>query len=145
MAQAASQAAGAVEHQADYVTILMGANDACTSSTETMTPVEDFRAQFAAAIEILRSELPEARVFVGSIPNIYRLWQIYKDSSVARFVWRTARICQSTLASSNTEVDRQAVLARVRHFNDALARSVGCIRAAASTTTRSSTIRSSGM
>jgi lysophospholipase L1-like esterase len=125
MAEAPAQAAGAVQHQADYVTILMGANDACTSSSSTMTPVEDFQAQFNATIQTLQSELPEARIFVASIPNVYHLWQIYKDSSIARFVWKTARICQSMLAASNTEEDRQAVLTRIREFNDVLAAACG--------------------
>jgi len=121
MAEAPAQAARAVEQHADYVTILMGANDACTSSVSTMTSVEDFRAQFASAMQTLQSGVPEARIFVSSIPNVYRLWEIYKDSAVARYVWRTARICQSMLSSSNTEQDRQAVLARVQAFNDVLA------------------------
>jgi lysophospholipase L1-like esterase len=103
------------------VTIIMGANDACTSSPSTMTSVEDFEAQFASAIQTLRSQLPEARIFVASIPNVYRLWEVYRDSAVARYVWRTATICQSMLSESNTEQDRQAVLARLRLFNDVLA------------------------
>jgi lysophospholipase L1-like esterase len=121
MAEAPAQAARAVEQRAEYVTVLMGANDACTSSPSTMTSVEDFRAQFASAMQTLQSGLPEARIFVSSIPNVYRLWEIYKDSSVARFVWRTAKICQSMLSSSNTEQDRQTVLARVQAFNGVLA------------------------
>jgi lysophospholipase L1-like esterase len=125
MAHAAAQAAGAVEQRADYVTILMGANDACTSSSSTMTSVEDFRAQFEAAMQTLQAGLPRARVFVSSIPNLYHLWEIYKDSSVARFVWKTASICQSMLAASNTEENRQAVLTRVREFNDVLAEVCG--------------------
>jgi hypothetical protein len=86
-----------------------------------MTPVADFEAQFTSAMQLLRSELPQARIFVSSIPNVYRLWQIYKDSAVAQYVWRTANICQSMLSSSNTEQDRQAVLGRIREFNDVLA------------------------
>ena len=121
MAQAPAQAARAVEERAQYVTILMGANDACTSSPSTMTSVADFRAQYGAAMQTLQSDLPQAHVSVSSIPNVYRLWQIYKDSATARFVWRTAKICQSMLSSSNTEQDRQAVLTRVRAFNDVLA------------------------
>ena len=126
MARAPSQAATAVSQGAEYVTFMMGANDACTSSRQTMTPVQNFRAQFQQAMETLSAGLPEARVFVSSIPNIHRLWAVYHDSVLARSVWRVAQICQSMLAASNTEADRQAVLARIGAFNDVLAQ--GCAR-----------------
>lgn len=125
MRNAPGQAATAVSQRAQYVTILMGANDACTSSPSTMTSVEDFRVQFQDTMSTLATGLPRARVFVASIPNIYRLWEIYHGSFTARFVWRTAKICQSMLAAGNTEADRQTVLARVRAFNDVLAEVCG--------------------
>jgi lysophospholipase L1-like esterase len=121
MASAPGQAATAVSQRAHYITILMGANDACTSSRSSMTSVADFRTQFQQTMNTLATGLPRARIFVASVPNVYRLWQIYHDSSLARFVWRTSRICQSMLSESNTETDRQAVLTRIRAFNDALA------------------------
>src|SRR4051794_23983377 len=34
----------------DYATVLMGANDACTSSVSTMTPTATFQAQFQTAL-----------------------------------------------------------------------------------------------
>ena len=122
MRDAPAQAQAAVTQQVGYVTILMGANDVCTSSRSTMTSVTDFRAQFTATMQVLATGLPpDARVFVSSIPNVYRLWQLFRDSSTARFVWRVARICQSMLSSSNTEADRQAVLVREQAFNQVLA------------------------
>jgi lysophospholipase L1-like esterase len=121
MAEADDQAALAVSQGADYVTILMGANDACTSSRSTMTSVSAFRGQFQAAMETLATGLPDSHVFVASIPNIRRLWRLFHDHPVARIVWRTADICQSMLAESNTAADRRAVLERVRRFNEVLA------------------------
>lgn len=120
-----SQAAAAVSNGAEYVTVMLGANDACTSSPSTMTSVSDFRGQFEETMTTLTTGLPDARVFVASIPNIYRLWEIYHDRAVARFVWRTARICQSMLAAGNGEAARQRVLNRVRAFNDVLAEECG--------------------
>jgi lysophospholipase L1-like esterase len=121
MRDAAGQAQRAVSQQARYVTILMGANDACTGSPSTMTSVSDFRAQFTAAMNVLAFGLPAgSHVFVGSIPNIYRLWQLFRDNTTARFIWSVARICQSMLSASNTEADRQAVLEREQAFNQVL-------------------------
>jgi lysophospholipase L1-like esterase len=121
MAEADDQAALAVSQGAEYVTILMGANDVCTSSRSTMTSVADFRARFEAAMQVLAAGLPDSHVFVASIPNVRRLWRLFHDHPVARLVWRTARICQSMLSESNTPADRRAVLERERRFNEVLA------------------------
>ena len=122
MRDAAGQAQTAVTQQAAYVTILMGANDVCTDSPETMTSVDDFRAQLVAAMNTLDAGLPPgSHVFVSSIPNIYRLWQILHSNPTARLVWWYAQICQSMLSPFNTEQDRQFVLAREQAFNDVLA------------------------
>jgi lysophospholipase L1-like esterase len=121
MRDAQGQAQTAVGQNAQYVTILMGANDACTSSRATMTSVADFRAQFTAAMSTLSAGLPAgSHVFVGSIPNVYRLWQLFRGNVTAQLVWFTAQICQSMLSLSNTEADRQAVLARIVAFNGVL-------------------------
>jgi lysophospholipase L1-like esterase len=121
-----AQAQAAVAQQASYVTILLGANDACTSSPATMTSVSDFRAQFVATMSVLAAGLPTgSHVFVSSIPNIYRLWQVLRGNVVAQLVWAGAQICQSMLSPFNTEADRQAVLARVQAFNEVLAEVCG--------------------
>jgi hypothetical protein len=64
-------------------------------------------------------------VYVVSIPNIHHLWEVYKDSWIARTVWSTARICQSMLANPastlQADVDRRArVAARNAEFNGVL-------------------------
>ncbi len=121
MANAASQAASAVSQQAEYVTILMGANDTCTSSPNTMTPVADFRNQFQAAMSTLEVGLPPgAHIFVSSIPNIYRLWQVLRTNPLAQAVWWAAKICQSMLSPFRTSADRLKVLERETAFNDVL-------------------------
>ncbi len=126
MSDADGQAAGAVSQQAEYVTILMGANDACTSSIDTMTPVPDFQAQFQAAMSTLESGLPAgAHIFVSSIPNIYRLWNILHTNLFAEAVWAAAQVCQSMLSPDNTRQDRLTVLAQVRAYNDVLAQVCG--------------------
>ena len=92
MADADGQAASAVSQQVEYVTILMGANDACTSSIDTMTPVPDFQSQFQAAMSTLESGLPVgAHIFVSSIPNIHRLWNILHTNIFAEAVWAAVR------------------------------------------------------
>lgn len=120
MAAAPSQAAKAVTQGAGYVTILLGANDLCTSSPSTMTSTDSFRAQFERAIETLAQE-PSRRIFVSSIPNIYQLWKVLHTNRLARTVWAAAHICQSMLGASRTSTERKQVVDREREFNKILA------------------------
>jgi lysophospholipase L1-like esterase len=108
----------------DLVTILIGANDACTSSESTMTATSAFRASIDSALVTLAGKGVE-QVAIASIPNIYQLWYVYKGSSTARFTWSLYRICQSMLANpastkATDEQRRQRVLQRVRDFNTEL-------------------------
>jgi lysophospholipase L1-like esterase len=121
MSAAAHQASAAAAQQVAYVTVLLGANDLCTSSPSTMTPTEAFRSQFSQAMAILKQQLPRARIFVSSIPDIYQLWKVLHTNRVARAVWATAHICPSMLGASRTEAERQQVVARQVAFNQILA------------------------
>jgi lysophospholipase L1-like esterase len=125
MSDLTRQMEAAVGQKADYVTVLMGANDVCTSSEASMTSVADFTAQFTKAMDTITTGRPSVTVYVVSIPDIYRLWEIYKDSFVARTVWNTARICQSMLANPGSTADadvqrRLRVQARNAEFNGVL-------------------------
>ena len=120
VADTVDQARLAVRRRADYVTILVGANDAC-GSPSSMTPVAAFRARFQATVEIVQAGLPDAHIFVASIPNVVRLWRLFHDDAVVRRLWRTAGTCPSVLSTSSTAGDRRAVVARVRRFNEVLA------------------------
>ena len=126
MSDLSGQVGSVVSQQAQYVTVLMGANDACTSSESTMTSVSTFTSQFSAAMQTLTKGDPNAYVLVASIPDVYRLWQVGHVSSSARFVWSIGGICQSLLknsgsTSSTDEARRQRVRQRVVDFNTTLA------------------------
>src|SRR5215216_7436509 len=121
MAAAPTQAGQAASQGARYVTILLGANDLCTSSPSTMTSTDSFRAQVSQALVTLMAQDRKPYVFVSSIPNIYQLWQVLHTNSTARWVWANFHICQSMLAATNTETQRQQVKTREEAFNQILA------------------------
>jgi lysophospholipase L1-like esterase len=121
MAQAPNQASQAVSQGARYVTILMGANDLCTSSPSSMTSTATFRAQFSQAMATLMAQDRKPYVFVSSIPNLYQLWQVLHTNSLARWAWANFHICQSMLAATNTDTQRQQVVTRELAFNQILA------------------------
>jgi lysophospholipase L1-like esterase len=125
-ADMAGQAGTAVSQGVDHVTMLIGANDACTSSESSMTSVGTFRSNIDAALGRLKSGLPNARVFVISVPDIQRLWSVGRGSFAARSAWSLFGICQSMLANptSNAQADvdrRSRVRQRVVDFNTQLA------------------------
>jgi lysophospholipase L1-like esterase len=119
MADAPGQARRTVGQGAEYVTILMGANDLC-GWDGTLTPTATFRAQFTETLDILRAGLPGSHVFVASIPNLYQLWSVLRTDPVAQVVWQAAGICPSMLNFFNSPADRQAVIDRERELNDVL-------------------------
>lgn len=118
MADLPGQMQGVIGRGAQYVTVLMGANDVCSSTEAGMTPVDVFQAQFTAAMTSLTTALPSTRVFVSSIPDIHQLFTLYRFDLGANSVWAIAGICQSMLANpwSNATAD-VARRARVRQRN----------------------------
>jgi lysophospholipase L1-like esterase len=105
-----------------YVTILIGANDLCTRTVAGMTSVREYRSGFERAMAELSAGSPRARIFVVSIPDVYRLWLILKGDLLARLTWRTLGVCRSLLAdprSSDPEdvARRQQVRRRTVAFN----------------------------
>jgi lysophospholipase L1-like esterase len=115
------QLATAAGQAVQYATVLMGANDVCTSSAATMTPTATFQAEFQQALSDFFGKDPNALVFVSSIPNVYQLWSLLHTNSSARSTWSAFHICQSMLASTNTDDQRQAVQQQEQADNAALA------------------------
>jgi lysophospholipase L1-like esterase len=120
------QADAAVSQGVQYVTMLIGANDACTASESSMTSVGAFRASIDAALGKLKAGLPAAKVAVISIPDVKRLWAVGKDNPGALSAWSLFGICQSLLANPTSaaaadSARRDRVRQRVVDFNGQLA------------------------
>jgi lysophospholipase L1-like esterase len=116
----------AVSQEVDYVTVLIGANDACAGSEAGMTPVATYRGHIDSALARLKAGRPGARVFIMSIPDLKRLWQVGKGNFLARSAWSLLGICQSMLANptSTAAADvarRDRVRQRVADYNAQLA------------------------
>jgi lysophospholipase L1-like esterase len=115
------QADMAVEQNVEYVTILIGANDLCASSAAAMTSEAEFASHINAALETLARGLPRARIFVGSIPDLYQLWKALENNAEARDAWSRGT-CPSMLSAGNTEEQRQLVAERELAYNRTLAK-----------------------
>lgn len=121
----ADQARAAVRARVDYVTVLIGANDACRGRIDDMTDPKVFRNELAAALDVLRAGLPRAQVLVVSIPDLYHLWEIgHRDARAVRG-WARG-VCPALLANPTSTADadvrrRAAFRDRVDAYNKQLA------------------------
>ncbi|MET8566955.1 SGNH/GDSL hydrolase family protein [Streptomyces sp. NPDC004783] len=124
MADLPAQMTRAAAHRPELVTVMAGANDACRTSADAMTPVADFRAQFEEAMRTLRAKAPEAQVFVASIPDLKRLWSEGRADPLGKQVWKLG-VCPSMLGDADA-VDAAATLRRntvddrIRAYNEVL-------------------------
>jgi lysophospholipase L1-like esterase len=124
-ADLAGQAASAVRLRASYVTVLVGANDACRPTVADMTDPAAYRAAVDRALGVLKQGLPQARLLVVSIPDVYRLWQLEHTNRTAVRVWAHG-YCPSLLANATSTADadtarRLAVRDRIDAYDRELA------------------------
>jgi lysophospholipase L1-like esterase len=116
------QAATAVGQRLDYVTVLIGANDACVGS---MTPVATFRADIDTGLATLRSHAPSARLLLVSLPDVYRVWEIGHTNQLAQASWSTSQVCPNLLTNPTStapaDADRRAAFRdRIAAYNTQL-------------------------
>jgi lysophospholipase L1-like esterase len=115
------QLKSAAAQHAQYVTVLMGANDICTSSIATMTPTATFQSEVQKALADFFAADRSAHIYMSSLPNIFQLWSILHTNANAEATWKLFNICQSMLATSNTDAQRQQVVSQEVADNKALA------------------------
>lgn len=111
----------AASQHAQYVTVLMGANDVCTSSISTMTSTSTFQSEVQQALADFFAADPRAHLYLSSLPNIFQLWSVLHNNPAAEAVWTLFKICQSMLSTSNTDAQRQQVVNQEVADNQALA------------------------
>ncbi|UGY95027.1 GDSL-type esterase/lipase family protein [Streptomyces gobiensis] len=124
MADLPGQAQQAVARQPELVTVLIGANDACSADVSGMTSTQRFREDFTEAMGILRDELPKTQVYVASVPDLMRLWSEGRKSSQAEQAWEFG-ICKSMLRDPHSMTKdaterREQVAKRVSEYNTVL-------------------------
>jgi len=120
MKDAPRQARTAVSQHVEYVTFLMGGNDVCASSRRSMTSVRSFRRHFERTIHILVGGLHDPLIYVVSIPDVYRLWEVLRPNAAAREIWQAFGTCRALLGERSSERDRLTVRRRVEEYNEVL-------------------------
>lgn len=124
-ADLAAQATAAVSLKVEYLTVLVGGNDICRATFENMTSPATYRSNVDKALAVLRKGLPQARVLVASVPDLYRVWEIGHTVPSAVRRWNFG-VCPALLARADSTAPadvrrRAAVRDRVTAYNRALA------------------------
>ena len=121
------QAQTAAAQDPDYVTIEIGANDACRSSISAQTPTATFASQVRSALDALASQDPKVYIEMLSIPDVNKLWALFTSppNPDALLRWSAFNTCQALLANplstQQVDVDRRAAFrAQVIAYNGAL-------------------------
>jgi lysophospholipase L1-like esterase len=127
MAALDGQLKAAAAQGAQYVTVLMGSNDLCTSSPSTMTPAATFQRQLDQALGDFFTADRRAHLYLSSLPNLFQLWSLLHNNQVAAATWAAFDICQSMLNQTNNDAQRQLVVAQEQADNNVLA--TECARA----------------
>lgn len=119
------QAEATVKQKVDYVTMLVGANDACSDTEANITSVNAYKQRIGAALSTLKTGLPNAKLFVASVPDLKQLWEVGKGNAAARTAWKLGGICKTMLenptSTAKTDSDRRdRVRQRVIEYNKVL-------------------------
>ncbi|QDY76612.1 SGNH/GDSL hydrolase family protein [Streptomyces qinzhouensis] len=112
MADIPAQMTQAAARKPELVTVLVGANDACSDSADLMTPVEEYRASFTGALKQLRKVSPKSQVYVSSVPDLKRLWQTGRTDPIGRQIWKLG-FCKSMLKDAE-DLGPEATARRAR-------------------------------
>jgi lysophospholipase L1-like esterase len=121
-----SQAQNAATQAPDYVTIEIGANDACRPTIADQTPTQTFRDHVGTALNDLVNADPKVYVEMASIPDMNQLYTLFNTDPNAILRWSALHTCQALLANPTstdpTDVARRAAFRdQVIAYNGALA------------------------
>jgi lysophospholipase L1-like esterase len=96
------QAELATTQKPEYITVLVGANDACAYTLEGMTSTKTFKQEIVNGLNVLERKLPNSKIFVSSIPNLKNLWMAGHTNPAAIKAWSAGKVCQSMLKNSTS-------------------------------------------
>ena len=109
-----------LRHNPDYVTLLIGANDACALPKDHMGSVKIFEERIESSLSRLITNNPEVKILMVPIPDMYHLWEIGVDA--CGWKWDLFGACSSLLSSSRTETERLEFKSRLDDLNKSLSK-----------------------
>ena len=116
----ASQVGKLLPYNPDYVTILIGANDACHWKKDYHKQLNEFKKNINNAVKRLIAHNPQVKLLLVPIPNMYHLWKTVHQKGSCQMRWNLFNVCSNLLDSDRTEKERLAFQQRIVFANDYL-------------------------
>lgn len=126
-----AQARSAVAKGVGYVTVMFGTNDVCNPLGGQPVPLATFRQRFVEGLTILKTGLPNAKIFVASIPNLDSVRRALLDAGKTATTPYCSRFFSNPSSTADSDVQRRAsLLSEIKFFNYVMAtecsKVVGC-------------------
>ncbi len=109
-------------HKPDYITIDIGANDLCTWPSDYTAQLGAYEGHLHDLVNQIVTALPQSKVVLAPIPNLYNLWQVASPQPGCQERWDLIGICTPLLGSNVSDADRQAFTVRWQLANAAIDR-----------------------
>lgn len=104
----------------DYVTILIGANDACHWKDNSKKNQDKYKANVASSVAKLTLANPKVKILLVPVPNMNRLWELGKDNKKCLAVWRGLNMCDPLFGRNVTDEEREHFSDRIKGINSSL-------------------------
>lgn len=107
----------------DYVTVEIGANDACNRSNDQMTSAAAYTNHLREAVTRLLQADPDTKIMIAGVPNLEHLRDMAKDAWVSgvppaarcKNMWAIHKFCNNMLLESDP-AQRRAVTERINAY-----------------------------
>lgn len=116
-----SQVKSANAKKADYVTLVIGANDVCKWPAKYQGYLDEFTEHLKKNLDTLVAANPKVKITMSALPDVYRLWQLSKDTSHCTNTWNFIGLCKGLLANGLSNTQRLDFKQRWDHANSNMA------------------------
>ncbi len=101
----------------DYVTFLIGANDACRWNEDYQEDLEEYEKNVSFALDKLTTANPKVKILLVPIPDMNRLYELGKDKRKCQKVWNLLPLCNPLFKKKVTDNDRDLFSHRIKDIN----------------------------
>lgn len=119
-AQLESVISGLKGRELDYLTMMIGANDACAWPADHEERLNEFGTRVRATLERALAVNPDMKITLVPVPNMLRLYEVGKATFGCSARWKLMNICKNLLLNDD-EYERAAFGERVVDLNRVLA------------------------
>lgn len=101
----------------DYVTLLIGANDACRWKEDYSKDLEEYKKNVSAAVSKIALANSKVKILLVPVPDMNRLYELGKENKKCQIVWNLLPLCKPLLTKKVTDNQRDEFSQRIKDLN----------------------------